>query len=66
MARNLRIPFLCFAFLAFAGLAMGESTPQLARDYVYGPGGRLAVTIEPDNYAPTTPQSVGGYAVQMT
>ena len=29
-----------------------QTAPQLARDYVRGPGGRVAVTIEPDNYPP--------------
>jgi len=41
--------------VALAPAAHAQSAPQFVRDYVYGPGGRLAVTIEPDTYAPDQP-----------
>ncbi len=50
------LSFLLFAGLAIStSLARAQQAPQLARDYVYGPGGRLVVTMEPDNYPPSTP-----------
>lgn len=55
MTRSLRPSYLIATILTLAGLALGQSAPQLARDYIYGPGGRLAVTIEPDYYPPETP-----------
>lgn len=41
---------------------MQAQAPQFARDYIYGPGGRLAVTIEPDVYGPGGPSGLSGYA----
>lgn len=53
----------CLFFCIFtASSALAQSAPQLARDYVRGPGGRLAVTIEPDNYPPDMPPNLSGSA----
>ena len=35
-----------------------QSAPQHVRDYIYGPGGRLITTAEPDPYPPTIPSTI--------
>jgi hypothetical protein len=40
-------------------LCWAQSAPQHVRDYIYGPGGRLITTAEPDPYPPTEPDSMG-------
>ncbi len=49
--------FFCVTFLSATSLALAQQAPQFARDYVYGAAGRLAVTVEPDNYPPNAPSS---------
>lgn len=56
LARSRSI-LLVLAVLSAAILTLAQSAPQLARDHIYGPGGRLAVTIEPDNYPPGLPSN---------
>jgi hypothetical protein len=51
----LRVLLVVVFFSLVVTSAFGQSAPQVTRDYVYGPGGRLVVTIEPDIYAPTEP-----------
>jgi hypothetical protein len=51
--RLLRLAVPACLLLTLASSAFAQ--PQLARDHVRGPGGRVAVTIEPDNYPPTAP-----------
>lgn len=46
--------------LIFSSDALAQ--PQHARDHVYGPRGRLIVTIEPDPYAPAAPPSFSAVA----
>lgn len=46
------------AFLGFSVLvpgALAQQGPTFARDYVYGPTGQVAVSIEPDAYGPFAP-----------
>jgi hypothetical protein len=38
-----------------------QSGPAWARDYVYGPNGRLIFTAEPDVYPPTDPMYINAY-----
>lgn len=53
--KALRFVSLASGLLLLNSLAQAQTAPQLARDYVHGPGGRLAVTLEPDNYPPEPP-----------
>jgi len=39
-----------------------QSHPVNVRDYIYGPGGRLIMTAEPDVYPPTTPTWISAIA----
>ncbi len=48
--------FVQCSFLALTSHA--QTGPQPVRDYVYGPGGKLIVTIEPDTYPPDGPYSI--------
>lgn len=54
------ISFLVFLVsgLLFASNAAAQSKPQPVRDYIYGPGGKLVTTVEPDNFAPFAPSSL--------
>src|ERR1700687_3322817 len=44
-----------FSLVLIPSFASAQSKPNWGRDYVYGIGGRLTVTVEPDTYAPSTP-----------
>lgn len=50
---RLRFFFLFFAVLVVTSQVMSQ--PQLARDHVRGPGGRVVLTVEPDNFPPSAP-----------
>jgi hypothetical protein len=50
--------FLVFVFASFP-ICQAQSAPQHVRDYVYGPGGRLIMTAEPDPYPPSVPDYMG-------
>lgn len=50
-----RFFFLVLSAFFLPAVALAQTAPQHARDYIYGPSGRLAVTIEPDNYPPNPP-----------
>ncbi len=52
-----RLFLFSLAGLLFSTCVAAQQAPQLARDYVYGPGGRLALTVEPDYYPPGPPSS---------
>jgi hypothetical protein len=39
-------------------LAQAQSGPAFARDHIYGPGGRVLMTAEPDTIPPTAPTGV--------
>ena len=41
-------------------LSAAQSKPNWQRDYIYGPGGQLTVTVEPDTYAPATINTLAG------
>lgn len=51
--------FLILSALLFGLLsapdALSQQGPTFARDYVYGPNGEVAVTVEPDIYGPFAP-----------
>ncbi len=49
---------LGFSLSLAATLAQAQSGPAFVRDHVYGPGGRVVMTAEPDTYAPSTPPNV--------
>jgi hypothetical protein len=56
--RGSRPLLLVVAVSVLVPLCWSQSAPQHVRDYIYGPGGRLITTAEPDPYAPTTPDSI--------
>jgi hypothetical protein len=56
--RSFRVLLVTLSVVLFPIFAMAQSAPQAARDYVYGPRGKLAATIEPDGYPPDPPGSV--------
>lgn len=54
----MRTRFALAAVLLLSSSAVqvyAQTAPQPARDHVYGPGGRIAVTVEPDIYPPSEP-----------
>jgi hypothetical protein len=55
MRRSIQIFLVTFSFLFVIDSLHAQSAPQLQRDYIYGPGGKLAATIEPDTYPPNAP-----------
>lgn len=57
---SFRLGLVVLAFVVFA--ISTHAQPQLTRDYVRGPGGKLAVTIEPDNNPPDDPPGLSAYA----
>lgn len=52
---------LLASVLLFASTAFAQTRPQPVRDYVYGPGGKLIVTLEPDTYPPDVPSEIDAY-----
>jgi hypothetical protein len=53
--RALRHSFLLLTVFVWTSITFAQTRPQVVRDHVYGPGGRLIVTIEPDTYPPDGP-----------
>jgi hypothetical protein len=52
---------LLVAVVFFVPACFAQSAPQHTRDYIYGPGGRLITTAEPDTYPPSAPSYIGVY-----
>jgi len=52
---------LLVAVVFFVPACFAQSTPQNIRDYIYGPGGRLITTAEPDTYPPSAPNYMAVY-----
>lgn len=50
-----RTATLLLLVILFAFVIPVDAQPQLARDHVRGPGGRVVLTVEPDVYPPTAP-----------
>jgi hypothetical protein len=50
-----RTLLLLVVAVVFLPVCSAQSAPQHIRDYVYGPGGRLITTAEPDTYPPSVP-----------
>src|ERR1019366_2764576 len=48
-----RTLLLLVVAVVFLPVCSAQSAPQHIRDYVYGPGGRLITTAEPDTYPPS-------------
>ena len=54
------LALLLLAALSFISpSAFAQSQPQFLRDYIYGPGGKLIATAEPDSYGPTAVMLTG-------
>src|SRR5208282_6351776 len=53
---------LGFSLVLFAPLAWAQSGPAFVRDHVYGPGGGVVMTAEPDTIAPSAPPNLTGSA----
>jgi hypothetical protein len=54
-----RVPLFRFLLLVAVVMPSFAQAPQSKRDYVYGPGGKLATTLEPDSYPPYAPGAAG-------
>jgi hypothetical protein len=52
------VSFLVFSMLFAASPARSQSGPSFARDHVYGPGGRVVMTAEPDTTPPPAPAGI--------
>jgi hypothetical protein len=58
MMRGFRPFLLLISFFVLIPVSRAQSGPAWARDYVYGPNGRLIFTAEPDVYPPTDPMYI--------
>ncbi len=56
-----RVPLaLGFSLVLFAPLVRAQSGPAFVRDHVYGPGGGVVMTAEPDTIPPSAPPHLTG------
>jgi hypothetical protein len=63
--RTCAASFVGFLFLVFSLAAQAQSGPQFTRDHIYGPGGRVVMTAEPDTIPPSAPPNLSGYYDQQ-
>jgi hypothetical protein len=54
------ISILALVALCSAVPTAAQSKPNFSRDYVYGPGGQLVMTAEPDTYPPPVINTLSG------
>jgi hypothetical protein len=62
MVRRILLPLLMFLGTVGCSVGRGQANPQFLRDYIYGPGGKLIATSEPDVYGPVPGTGSGSWS----